>query len=129
IINILTPDRVLMLTEGLNIFRCPVPTDLVGKTLLESGIRENTGCSVIALFREGRLRINPEPGESFGADDEMVMIGTAESEKNCAALDPEKGRKGGTADPAPGVCQRTGRRAAGGQAGKTRNFSTKPEGR
>ena len=103
IINILTPDRVLMLTEGLNIFRCPVPSDLVGKTLLESGIRENTGCSVIALFREGRLRINPEPGESFGADDEMVMIGTAESEKNFAALYPEKGRKGGTAAPPPGV--------------------------
>ena len=103
IINILTPDRVLMLTEGLNIFRCPVPSDLVGKTLLESGIRENTGCSVIALFREGRLRINPEPGESFGADDEMVMIGTAESEKNFAALYPEKGRKGGTAAPPPGA--------------------------
>ena len=103
IINILTPDRVLMLTEGLNIFRCPVPSDLVGKTLLESGIRENTGCSVIALFREGRLRINPEPGESFGADDEMVMIGTAESEKNFAALYPEKGRKGGAAAPPPGV--------------------------
>ena len=103
IINILTPDRVLMLTEGLNIFRCPVPSDLVGKTLLESGIRENTGCSVIALFREGRLRINPEPGESFGADDEMVMIGTAESEKNFAALYPEKGRKGGTAAPPAGV--------------------------
>ena len=103
IINILTPDRVLMLTEGLNIFRCPMPADLVGKNLLESGIRENTGCSVIALFREGRLRINPEPGESFGADDEMVMIGTAESEKNFAALYPEKGRKGGTAAPPPGV--------------------------
>ena len=103
IINILTPDRVLMLTEGLNIFRCPMPADLVGKNLLESGIRENTGCSVIALFREGRLRINPEPGKSFGADDEMVMIGTAESEKNFAALYPEKGRKGGTAAPPAGV--------------------------
>jgi Trk K+ transport system NAD-binding subunit len=48
IINILTPDRVLMLTEGLNIFRCKVHPHLVGKTLLTSGIRESTGCSVIA---------------------------------------------------------------------------------
>ena len=95
IINILTPDRVLMLTEGLNIFRCPMPADLVGKNLLESGIRENTGCSVIALFREGRLQINPEPAETFGIDDELVMIGTVESEKNFTTLYPEKGKKGG----------------------------------
>ena len=95
IINILTPDRVLMLTEGLNIFRCPMPADLVGKNLLESGIRENTGCSVIALFREGRLQINPEPAETFGIDDELVMIGTVESEKYFTTLYPEKGKKGG----------------------------------
>ncbi len=42
IINILTL-TVLMSTEGL-ILRCPMPADLVGKNLLESGIRENTGC-------------------------------------------------------------------------------------
>lgn len=95
IINILTPGRVLMLTEGLNIFRTPVPAGLVGQTLLASGIRENTGCSVIALFREGRLRINPEPGETFGSDDEMVMIGTAVSEKKFMTLYPKKGKKGG----------------------------------
>lgn len=99
IINILTPDRVLMLTEGLNIFRCPMPAGLVGKNLMESGIRENTGCSVIALFREGRLQINPEPTETFGVDDELVMIGTAESEKNFTTLYPEKGKKGETAAP------------------------------
>ena len=99
IINILTPDRVLMLTEGLNILRCPMPADLVAKNLLESGIRENTGCSVIALFREGRLQINPEPTETFGVDDELVMIGTAESEKNFTTLYPEKGKKGETAAP------------------------------
>jgi Trk K+ transport system NAD-binding subunit len=90
IINILTPDRVLMLTEGLNIFRCKVPAGLVGKTLLASGIRETTGCSVIAVFREGRLHINPEPTEIFAVADEMLMIGTAQSEKNFAAKFPEK---------------------------------------
>jgi Trk K+ transport system NAD-binding subunit len=90
IINILTPDRVLMLTEGLNIFRCTVPAGLVGKTLLASGIRETTGCSVIAVFREGSLHINPEPTETFAVADEMLMIGTAQSEKNFAAKFPEK---------------------------------------
>jgi len=90
IINILTPDRVLMLTEGLNIFRCKVPTSLVNKTLLNSDIRETTGCSVIAVLRDGNLRINPDPAEKFIADDEMLMIGTAQSEKSFTENYPEK---------------------------------------
>jgi Trk K+ transport system NAD-binding subunit len=90
IINILTPGRVLMLTEGLNIFRCKVHPLLAGKSLLESNIRENTGCSVIAFLRHGSLHINPDPGEIMAADDEMIMIGTADSEKSFAARYPEK---------------------------------------
>ena len=90
IINILTPDKVLMLTEGLNIFRCKVPTSLIDKTLLDSGIRETTGCSVIAVLRAGNLRINPEPAEKFIADDEILMIGTAQSEKSFAEHFPER---------------------------------------
>jgi len=90
IINILTPDRVLMLTEGLNIFRCKVPTSLIDQTLLNSGIRETTGCSVIAVVRAGNLRINPEPADKFIADDEILMIGTAQSEKSFTENYPEK---------------------------------------
>lgn len=90
IINILTPGRVLMLTEGLNIFRCKVHPLLVGKSLLESGIREDTGCSVIALLREGGLRINPDPTAILREDDEMVMIGTAQAEKSFVTAYPEK---------------------------------------
>lgn len=90
IINILTPGRVLMLTEGLNIFRCKAHPLLAGKTLLASGIREETGCSVIAVVRNGSLRINPDPGEILQTDDEMIMIGTAGSEKCFVARYPEK---------------------------------------
>lgn len=90
IINILTPDRVLMLTEGLNIFRCKMPPSLVGFNLLDSGIRESTGCSVIAIFREGSLRINPDPTETLAAEDELLMIGTAASEKALTEKYPEK---------------------------------------
>jgi Trk K+ transport system NAD-binding subunit len=90
IINILTPGRVLMLTEGLNIFRCKVHPLLAGKSLLESNIRENTGCSVIAFLRHGNLHINPDPDEIMAAEDEMIMIGTADSEKSFVARYPEK---------------------------------------
>ena len=90
IINILTPGKVLMLTEGLNIFRHKVHSLLAGKSLLESGIRENTGCSVIAFIRHGDLHPNPDPSEILAADDEMIMIGTVEAEKSFAFRYPEK---------------------------------------
>lgn len=90
IINILTPGRVLMLTEGLNIFRCKVHPLLADKTLLASGIREETGCSVIAVVRNGSLRINPAPDETLHTDDEMIMIGTVGSEKCFVGRYPEK---------------------------------------
>ncbi|MCL1980972.1 MAG: NAD-binding protein [Proteobacteria bacterium] len=89
IINILTPGRVLMLTEGLNIFRCRVHHHLIGTNLLTSGIRETTGCSVIAIFREGHRRINPDPTEVLEQDDELLLIGTAASEKAFAELYPD----------------------------------------
>ena len=91
IINLLSPGKVLMLTEGLNIFRHKVHLHLVGKTLIDSGIRENTGCSVIAVRRLGRMLINPDPNEPLQTDDEMIMIGTAESEKTFTTMYPEKG--------------------------------------
>lgn len=90
IINILTPDRVLMLTEGLNIFRCKVHRQLIGRNLLTSGIREDSGCSVIAIFRNNSLRINPAPNEMLEADDELLLIGTAASEKAFVAKFPDK---------------------------------------
>ncbi|MDR2550429.1 MAG: NAD-binding protein [Desulfobulbus sp.] len=89
IINILTPGRVLMLTEGLNIFRCRVHLLLIGKSLLNSGIRESTGCSVIAIFRQGHRRINPDPSEILEPEDELLMIGTAASEKAFAEKYPD----------------------------------------
>ncbi|MDR3088965.1 MAG: NAD-binding protein [Desulfobulbaceae bacterium] len=81
IINILTPGRLLMLTEGLNIFRYPAPVSLIGKNLLESGIREKAACSVIAIIHQGETRINPDPLEPLQEGEEMLMIGTIEAEK------------------------------------------------
>lgn len=90
IINILTPGKVLMLTEGLNIFRYNVHPLLAGNSLLESGIRENTGCSVIAIIRQGVPHPNPAPDEILAADDEIIMIGTVEAEKGFVSRYPEK---------------------------------------
>jgi Trk K+ transport system NAD-binding subunit len=81
IINILSPGKVLMLTEGLNIFRITIHRSLEKKTLVSSGIREQTGCSAIAVIRQGQLEINPDPNQPLFAGDEMIVIGTADAEK------------------------------------------------
>lgn len=82
IFNFLRNEDTLLLTEGLNIFHLKAPESLVGKTLLESGIRERTGCTVIAISRDGKMSINPEAKTVIKEDDELVLIGTFDAEKS-----------------------------------------------
>jgi Trk K+ transport system NAD-binding subunit len=51
IFNLLISDKVLMVSEGLNIFRVTTHPSLANKTLRESQIREETGCTIIAIQR------------------------------------------------------------------------------
>lgn len=81
IINLLAPNKVLMLSEGLNIFRMQAPSSLHGQSLRQSRIREKTGCSVIALRSQEGLNINPDPRRPISGRDELILIGTVEAEK------------------------------------------------
>ncbi len=81
IINLLLPNRIMMVAEGLNVFRVPVHESFAGKSLAEVPIRQQTGCSVIAIGKDDNLNINPAPSEVLGADDEIVLIGSADAEK------------------------------------------------
>lgn len=78
--NLLRHTDVLLLAEGLHVFRMPTPERLTGKTLAESGIRETTGCSVVALIRDGKIEINPVATVPLESRTEIVIIGDAESE-------------------------------------------------
>ena len=81
VINFLKPGRVFTLTEGLHIFRVSTPPALVGKTLMESGIRQETDCNVIAMRSGETMVVPPEPQAVFSPEDELILIGTAEAEK------------------------------------------------
>jgi Trk K+ transport system NAD-binding subunit len=80
IINHLKGDNVLMVSEGLDIFKEKVPKSLVGMTLAESEIRKKTGCSVIAIDSQGTTKINPVPDSILKEGDELILIGSTESE-------------------------------------------------
>ncbi|MCK8602867.1 potassium channel family protein [Desulfoferrobacter suflitae] len=81
IINLLKPGQLLMLSEGLSIFRATVGPSFINKQLRENRIREKTGCSVIAVKRGEQLIINPEPSIILREHDDLVLIGVADAEK------------------------------------------------
>ncbi len=80
IINYLKGDNVLMVSEGLDIFKEKVPEPLVNRTLAESEIRNKSGCSVIAIDSQGTTKINPVPDTLLCKDDELILIGSTDAE-------------------------------------------------
>jgi voltage-gated potassium channel len=78
--NELSPDNTLQLAEGLDVFRVPVPTKLVGRTLADSDLRDDTGCSVIAVVVEGVFTV-PEASTVLPAGGHLVLIGDEASEE------------------------------------------------
>jgi Trk K+ transport system NAD-binding subunit len=81
IMNLLQPQQMLMLSEGLNVFRVGLSPKLENKALLDIQVRETTGCSVVAVKRKEVLIINPNPTIVLERGDELVLIGSGKSEK------------------------------------------------
>ena len=80
IFNILERNDVVMIAEGLNVFNLDTPKSLVGKTLVESNIRKDTGCSVLSIKQDGQQKINPHPDTKLTPDSGLVLIGNVEQE-------------------------------------------------
>lgn len=81
IFNIMEKADVLMVAEGLNIFKTTAQGIIVDKSILESGIRNNTGCSIIAIVCKDGLMANPKPERVIRMGDELILVGTIEAEK------------------------------------------------
>ena len=78
--NLLKRSDLLMIAEGLNVFKLPVPKQLKGKSLREAAIRRRTGCSVIGIDEEHSTMTHPDPDTILPEDGEIVLIGDVESE-------------------------------------------------
>ncbi len=81
IFNLLHRSDVLLLAEGLDVFKVPVPASLAGKTLANSFLRKETGCSVIAIDTRNGAQVNPHPGTTLPSNAEIILIGSVESER------------------------------------------------
>jgi hypothetical protein len=51
----------LVLAEGLDVFRVPVPASLAGRSLNDCAIRQVTGCNVVAIAHNGEIIVNATP--------------------------------------------------------------------
>ncbi len=81
VLNMLRRGGVLMVAEGLNMFKVRMPAPLAGMTIAQSAIREDTGCSVVAMETERGTEVIPNPFETMPADAEIVLIGTVDAEE------------------------------------------------
>ena len=86
--NLLHRVDLLMVAEGLDVFKVPVPEALAGKTLAEADIRQRTNCSVIGIDANEKTTTNPSSDFRLPAEGEIVLIGTPESETEFLKLYP-----------------------------------------
>ena len=80
IMSLLQRSNILMVSEGLDAFAIQTPPTLAGRTLAESDIRGQTGCTVVALEQDGGTMINPDPDQPLPAAGEIILIGTVEAQ-------------------------------------------------
>lgn len=81
IFNQLTGDRIATVAEGLDLFRRLVPDSLHDKSLAECGVRDRTGCTIIAIRDpEQGLIATPPASTVLKTGQEMVLAGGNEAE-------------------------------------------------
>lgn len=82
VLNILEGGDIVMVAEGLDIFRVPVPDALRGVRLSESRIRQDTGCHVVAIQDEEGVHTNPPPDAPIPSSpgSEIILVGTTADE-------------------------------------------------
>ena len=89
IYNLLQRIDILLLAEGLHIFRVDTPLELAGQQLGESGIRGQTGCTVVAVGEADHFSCNPGREAVLKPRGELVLIGDAAAESRFLERYPE----------------------------------------
>ena len=86
VLNLLDRSSMLMLAEGLTVFRFRVDADMAGRSLADLALRRRAGCSVVAVYVDGVMRANPSPTEPLIEGSELLMIGGSGAEERLESL-------------------------------------------
>ena len=68
-------EEVITFDQQVELIRTP-PGDLAGRTLGEADVRARTGCTVVAVQRDGTLVSDLGPDFRLAPDDDLVVAGT-----------------------------------------------------
>jgi voltage-gated potassium channel len=79
--NTLKEGSTLLLTEGLIVFRVPMPRSLAGRRLRETDIPTRTGCYVVGISEDGSFDASPDPDTPLPTDAELLLIGDEAGEE------------------------------------------------
>jgi voltage-gated potassium channel len=80
IFNLLKRADILLLAEGLDAFRVPLPPAFAGRSLADCSIRQRTGCNVVAVVHGEQIDVNPDARTPIPPGSELIIIGDIESE-------------------------------------------------
>ncbi len=81
IFNYLQSGEMVMLAEGLNIFKVDMPEKMCGKKISDLELRDRTGCTIVGVETDGEIVLQPEPDFVLKKVQKIILIGTLESEK------------------------------------------------
>lgn len=81
IFNALKRTNIVLLAEGLDVFTVDVPESLIGQKLIDTPIREQTQCNVVAIDGPDGLLVNPGPQTVLPAHGKLTLIGGTESQQ------------------------------------------------
>jgi Trk K+ transport system NAD-binding subunit len=84
-----TGGDLLMIAEGINAIRVRTPERLAGRTLAQSGVRETTGCQVVAIIAGEATHLNPGPNHTLEAGQQLILVGAVEDEMRFFAAHPD----------------------------------------
>ena len=78
-------EEVMSVDKQIEVVRMDAP-NLAGRTLGDADVRARTGCTVIAVERNGEIITDVGPGFELRADDDVVVVGTDEDVNRFAVL-------------------------------------------
>lgn len=83
--SVVLEEDILSVGTNIEVVRTTVP-GLVGETLGGSNVRERTGCTVVAVERDGDLLTDLSPGFRVRDGDEFIVAGTNEGTNDFVKL-------------------------------------------
>ena len=80
-----TLEDTVLLAENVLLTRLAVKgSALEGRTIMESGMRTRTGCTIVGIREDDRFVVNPGPSEVLPAGAVLIVVGTARQIEACA---------------------------------------------